>query len=119
MIFKVFTDKLLFSEWLLAINIAIGKKITKYIARIEIDRLIENDSNVDMRSLPVRVKKHIIYDQDILKHRWDLCKGCEFLTESNRCTKCGCFMNVKHKITMARCPIGKWDKHTEVSLGTY
>ena len=108
---KIFTSKLLFAEWLLAINIAIGRKITKFIARIDIDNFYKSNYYIDMRKIPQTIKNHMIYDQAELKKRWDLCKGCEFLTESDRCTKCGCFMAVKHKISLAKCPIGKWDQY--------
>ena len=64
-----------------------------------------------MRSAPNTIRHGIIYDEDILKMRWDLCSSCEFLTESNRCTQCGCFMKVKHKFSIAKCPVGKWDKY--------
>ena len=68
-----------------------------------------------MRTAPQVVKNNIIHDEDILSARWSLCSGCEFLTESNRCTKCGCFMKVKHKLASARCPIGKWERHEEAT----
>ena len=57
------------------------------------------------------MKKNINYDEAVIKMRWEICRGCEFLTDSNRCTKCGCFMKVKHKIAHASCPIKKWDKY--------
>ena len=35
-----------------------------------------------MRTVPPSVKKNIIYDEAVLKERWDACLKCEFLTES-------------------------------------
>jgi hypothetical protein len=41
--------------------------------------------------------------------RLDICKNCEFFfTPTNQCKKCGCFMNIKTKISHASCPINKW-----------
>tara|TARA_R110002051_G_scaffold63610_1_gene115802 strand:- start:954 stop:1145 length:192 start_codon:yes stop_codon:yes gene_type:complete len=40
--------------------------------------------------------------------RFDICKKCPFLTKRNRCKKCGCFMKLKTKLSLAKCPIGKW-----------
>ena len=54
--------------------------------------------------------KWVFHDEDVLKMRWDLCLGCEFLKD-DKCLKCGCFMKVKHKLAMARCPIDKWDRY--------
>ena len=64
-----------------------------------------------MTTVPPNIKKYMIYDEAVLKERWDLCSSCEFLTDSNSCKKCGCFMKVKHKLAHASCPIGKWDKY--------
>jgi hypothetical protein len=41
--------------------------------------------------------------------RLEICGGCEFLfKKTNTCKKCGCFMDLKTKLTNASCPIGKW-----------
>jgi len=50
-----------------------------------------------------------LVDNDTETYRLKLCKNCEFYTEQHsRCKKCGCFMQVKIKILVAKCPIGKW-----------
>lgn len=103
--------KLLIIEWFLEVNIAIGKKLVNIKARIESNIYAENNETIDMRTAPPAIKHGIIHDEAVLKMRWDLCSGCEFLTDSNRCTRCGCFMKVKHKLSMASCPVGKWDKY--------
>ena len=63
-----------------------------------------------MRTVPDRIKRNIIHDEEVLKMRWDICSGCEFLN-NNKCEKCGCFMKVKHKLAMASCPERKWGKY--------
>ena len=109
-LYQVFTTKQLLLEWLLEVNLFIGKKLSRSLAVEEINEYAEVNDSIDMRTAPVAVKRNIIHDEDVLKMRWDLCLGCEFLKD-NKCLKCGCFMKVKHKLAMAFCPIGKWDKY--------
>ena len=116
LLFQVFTDKTLFLDWLLDINLAIGQKICNLKAKYEIDIYFEENKEMDLRVAPKFIKDNKIYDADVLKMRWDLCSSCEFLTESNNCKKCGCFMSGKHKMKQAFCPIGKWGKYIEENL---
>ena len=46
----------------------------------------------------------------VAKKRWETCKMCEFITYTNRCTKCGCFMQFKTRFKKAACPINKWSR---------
>ena len=113
-LYQVFTTKQLLLEWLLEINVFIGRKLTKSLAfqevEQEVNKFTRHNNKVDMRTMPNKVKKNIIHDEKVLKMRWDLCSSCEFLKD-NKCEKCGCFMKVKHKMAIAKCPIGKWDKY--------
>ena len=109
-LYYVVTTKQLFLEWLLEINTFIGRKLVRSLAVEEINEYAEVNDTLDMRTVPDRIKKNIIHDESVLKMRWDLCIGCEFLN-NNKCEKCGCFMKVKHKLKMASCPIGKWDRY--------
>ena len=113
-LYQVFTTKQLLLEWLLEINVFIGRKLTKSLAvqevEQEVNKFTRHNNKVDMRTMPNKVKKNIIHDEEVLKMRWDLCSSCEFLKD-NKCQKCGCFMKVKHKMAIAKCPIGKWDKY--------
>ena len=115
---RVFTDKLLFVEWILEVLRAVSIYFLNIKARIEVDEFAETNDDISMKTAPPAIRKSIINDEAVLNMRWDLCKGCEFLTESNKCEKCGCFMKVKHKLAQASCPIGKWDRYKEVH-GTY
>ena len=115
---RVFTDKLLFVEWILEVLRAVSIYFLNIKARIEVDKFAETNETISMQTAPPVIRKSIIHDEAVLNMRWDLCKGCEFLNESNRCEKCGCFMKVKHKLAQASCPIGKWDRYKEVH-GTY
>lgn len=40
--------------------------------------------------------------------RMAYCNDCDHLTDKRRCTKCGCFMELKSKLDGMTCPIGKW-----------
>jgi len=41
--------------------------------------------------------------------RMKICKQCEYLTSQfARCKICGCFMAIKTKIPMTKCPDGRW-----------
>ena len=109
-LYYVVTTKQLFLEWLLEVNKYFGRKLVRSLAIREVNEFAENNDSIDMRTAPVAVKRNIIHDESVLKMRWDLCLGCEFLKD-NKCEKCGCFMKVKHKLAMAKCPIGKWDRY--------
>ena len=109
-LYYVVTTKQLFLEWLLEINKFFGRKILKSLAVEEINEFAENNESIDMRTASNTIKRSIIHDEEVLKMRWDLCLGCEFLND-NKCEKCGCFMKTKHKLAIASCPEGKWDKY--------
>ena len=99
-LYYVVTTKQLFLEWLLEINLFIGRKLSKALAVEEMNGFVETNESIDMRTAPDRVKRNIIHDEEVLKMRWDLCSGCEFLND-NKCDKCGCFMKVKQKLKIA------------------
>lgn len=41
--------------------------------------------------------------------RMSICRACpELIPVVNQCKKCGCFMEVKSKLKIAKCPLGKW-----------
>ena len=109
-LYYVLTTKQLFLEWLLEINTFIGRKLVRSLAVEEINEFAEVNDSIDMSTAPQAVKRNIIHDEEVLKMRWDLCSGCEFL-KVDKCQKCGCFMKVKHKLAMAKCPIDKWDRY--------
>ena len=110
-LFSVFTNKLLFVEWILQVLRAVSIYFLNKKARLEVDGFAIENSVLDMRTAPPAIKRGVIHNQKILDERWGLCSSCEFLTEKNSCQKCGCFMKVKHKLAFASCPIGKWDRY--------
>lgn len=43
--------------------------------------------------------------------RYDICKSCDhFVSLTNQCTECGCFMAAKTYLPFTECPVGKWNK---------
>ena len=109
-LYYVITTKQLFLEWLLEINKFFGRKLMKALAVEEINDFAENNDSIDMRTASETIKRSMIHDEEVLKMRWDICSSCEFLKD-DKCTSCGCFMKVKHKLAMASCPEGKWNKY--------
>jgi uncharacterized paraquat-inducible protein A len=48
-------------------------------------------------------------DKEVIEQRLEICKVCPaFRPKSQTCSKCGCFMQLKATLTLAKCPIGKW-----------
>jgi len=47
-------------------------------------------------------------DIPLAKQRYEICKGCEYLTKLRFCGQCGCFMPLKVRIESVSCPIKKW-----------
>ena len=111
-LYYVITTKQLFLEWLLEINTYFGNKLMKSLAIEQVNEYVENNESIDMRIAPQAVKRNMIYDEEVLKMRWDICSSCEFLKDG-KCTECGCYMRVKSKLSIARCPLNppKWDKY--------
>ena len=47
-------------------------------------------------------------DDNVIKHRLATCTSCEYFTQLRRCKQCGCFMDAKNKLVIAKCPVNKW-----------
>ena len=106
--------KLKIDNFLLKINISLGKRLAFYQAKFKAHQEVENavkQEKFDLRSLGSRLKNVFLHDQSIVDRRWEECEKCEFLVKAtNQCTKCKCFMKVKTRVATASCPIGKWGK---------
>lgn len=50
--------------------------------------------------------------EEVKQERLAICNSCPHYKE-NRCTKCGCFMNIKAGWSEQACPIGEWNKYEE------
>jgi hypothetical protein len=48
-------------------------------------------------------------DRELIEQRLAVCNLCPaFRKNTKRCSKCGCFMQLKTTLRRAKCPIGKW-----------
>lgn len=48
-------------------------------------------------------------DPELANSRLEICKSCpELIPVINQCKKCGCFMDLKSTLKIAKCPLGKW-----------
>ena len=48
-----------------------------------------------------------IVDDATYQRRLEVCRKCDRLS-GNRCAACGCFINVKARGRIFRCPLGRW-----------
>ncbi len=49
----------------------------------------------------------IVAPEAVVSKRISVCNGCRHLAE-NRCTVCGCFINIKVGINNEKCPLNHW-----------
>lgn len=56
---------------------------------------------------------------EVAAKRQEVCNGCEYRTDDNTCSKCGCLLDIKTKTyrnynpstfreEITHCPLGKW-----------
>jgi hypothetical protein len=54
--------------------------------------------------------------EEVAKKRLKICMSCDRLIKSTKqCKECKCFMNLKTKLAIASCPIGKWSAEDAVN----
>jgi len=55
------------------------------------------------------IQNRLLLEEPEFASRIKTCKNCEFfIPETSRCSKCGCFMQIKAKLIAAKCPLDKW-----------
>jgi hypothetical protein len=47
-------------------------------------------------------------DEQDAQAKFEICKACPYLTETDQCDICGCFMKKKVFVSGASCPLNKW-----------
>jgi hypothetical protein len=51
----------------------------------------------------------IMVEEAVSSSRLEICKKCDFFDNANnRCKKCGCYMEIKTKLRIEKCPVNKW-----------
>ena len=60
----------------------------------------------------VEGKKLKLVDKKTYNQRLEECYNCEYLESGNTCGQCGCIIEIKAKLSAARCPYpvhSRWD----------
>lgn len=71
--------------------------------------LTDNNSSSNVKPWDLFNVKKAKISEELKNERMSVCLGCEHLIKlTHQCKKCGCFMELKTKLSDARCPIGKW-----------
>ena len=116
--FHLASLKLKFIQSILKLLKKITLKLLYLQAKYEADEYAVENEKFDLRTIPERIKGVLLHDQAVIDKRWTECQGCEHLIKAtNQCKKCGCFMQIKHRISSSRCPIGKWEKEYDFIKG--
>lgn len=73
-------------------------------------QMIKNVSGSIVRNVQSVVAGNSLNVTDEEKNRrFDICKACEFFRpDSQRCSKCGCYMSLKTYLKAEKCPVGRW-----------
>ena len=111
-------------NFLLKINIKIGKKLVfyqaKYTAIDEVNQKIQPKTGFNLDRLKERFKNIYITDASIRAERMKICNSCEHLWKpTKQCKVCKCFMEIKHRLATSSCPLNppKWGKEYDFIKG--
>jgi uncharacterized secreted protein with C-terminal beta-propeller domain len=75
----------------------------------KIKEIIENNRISKVKPIDIVKSDTDWVSEDISNKRYSICQSCpELIKLTKQCKKCGCFMAVKTKLSLAECPIGKW-----------
>ena len=57
----------------------------------------------------IATKGVLLASPETLASRISICTECEFFKmPGERCSRCGCYMNIKARLLVSKCPVGKW-----------
>lgn len=63
----------------------------------------------------IKEKEVPLTKEELQKLRLDICKSCPFVIKpkkknkgKHRCSKCGCYLEMKTRVKTEKCPKGKW-----------
>lgn len=71
-------------------------------------KMAENATLTVIQAIRHAVKTgEMIALDDVIKKRMDICSKCD-RKSGVRCRECGCYINLKTAVQVAKCPIGKW-----------
>jgi hypothetical protein len=76
----------------------------------KIKEVIDNNKNSDVGITDIVNPNTEWVGQVLFEKRYSICQECpELIKLTKQCKKCGCFMKVKSRMKLAKCPLGKWD----------
>jgi hypothetical protein len=55
--------------------------------------------------------RELIVSNNVKQHRINVCKSCEYYTKIKFCSLCKCFMPAKTWLSIADCPVKKWNQN--------
>lgn len=85
-------------------NLYLQEKQNRELIKEKKQKKIEDATLVDLLN-----PKKYLKNKDQVDERISICEKCEFFIKiTKQCSKCGCFMNLKTRLTDASCPEGKW-----------
>lgn len=83
--------------------------IEKKTSKVVMPSIIQQASNFGTAIFKAATTGFATVDNETQEKRLEICRGCEFfLAKESRCSKCGCFMQLKSKLESGSCPEGKW-----------
>jgi len=89
-----------------------GNRFVNGVQTVVADKVMPNAceqlSNAAVAASKIVRSKFASVGEEEQAERYSICLGCEQLSESGRCFKCGCFMKMKTRFKEMRCPLGKW-----------
>jgi hypothetical protein len=75
----------------------------------KIKEIIENNKSSNVSPMDLINPNTEWADEAKALQRYEICKSCpELIKLTKQCKKCGCQMQLKTKLELAACPIGKW-----------
>lgn len=72
-------------------------------------KILLSDDEINQMVDDVRKMKGVhTAEENVYKHRLEVCGRCESLEYGSTCMKCGCIVNVRAVMKDGKCPKGKW-----------
>jgi hypothetical protein len=59
-----------------------------------------------------------VVDDGVYRQRLEVCRTCD-RRNGNRCAACGCWINVKARGRVFRCPLGRWERDPKSEAGEH
>lgn len=98
------------------------RRVSRYGRIVDDDKIIDDNKQlppikqqiINAGNAVNRIVSNIIHnkpikaDDDIISKRKEICSTCQFLINNSRCSRCGCYYNIKITLSTEKCPVNKW-----------